>query len=91
MTTLPSIAIIGAGSMGGAILGGLLAPGVSVEGGIRVTNRTEAKAARVRLPGVDSIALESEPDGNEAIRAANNSIRSSLIASLRSVDLTFSN
>ncbi len=71
MTSLPSIAIIGAGSMGGAILGGLLAPGVSVEGGIRVTNRTEAKAARVRRPGVESWALEDQPDANaRAVRGA---------------------
>lgn len=65
MSTLPAIAIIGAGSMGGAILGGLLAPGVTVDGGIRVTNRTEAKAAVVRLPGVESYALETTPDANE--------------------------
>ncbi|MEQ1735159.1 MAG: pyrroline-5-carboxylate reductase [Rhodoglobus sp.] len=64
MSTLPSIAIIGTGSMGGAILGGLLAPGVKVTGGIRVTNRTEAKAALVRLPGVESFAIESTPDAN---------------------------
>ena len=71
MSSLGSIAIIGAGSMGGAILGGLLAPGVSVDGPIRVTNRTEAKAALVRRPGVESFALESTPDGNErAVRGA---------------------
>ncbi len=64
MTTLPSIAIIGAGAMGGAILSGLLAPGVTVEGGIRVTNRTEAKAALVRADGVESFALETTPDAN---------------------------
>ena len=64
MTQLPSIAIIGAGAMGGAILTGLLAPSVTVSGGIRVTNRTEAKAELVRGPGVESLALESTPDGN---------------------------
>ncbi len=64
MSTLPSIAIIGAGSMGGAILGGLLAPGVTVDGGIRVTNRTEAKAALVRMPSVESFAVETTPDAN---------------------------
>jgi pyrroline-5-carboxylate reductase len=57
--------------MGGAILGGLLAPGVTVDGDIRVTNRTEAKAALVRRPGVDSVALETTPDGNAlAVRGA---------------------
>lgn len=63
-TQLPSIAIIGAGAMGGAILGGLLSPQVRVSGGIRVTNRTEAKAALVRADGVESWALESDPDAN---------------------------
>lgn len=63
-TILPSIAIVGAGSMGGAILTGLLSPAVTVEGGIRVTNRTEAKAALVRSPGVESFALETDPDAN---------------------------
>ena len=71
MSTLGSIAIIGAGAMGGAILGGLLAPGVTVDGDIRVTNRTEAKAALVRRTGVDSVALETTPDGNAlAVRGA---------------------
>jgi len=42
---LPTIALIGAGSMGRAILAGLLAPHVEVVGGIRVTNRDPARAA----------------------------------------------
>jgi pyrroline-5-carboxylate reductase len=63
-TTLPTIAIIGAGAMGGAILHGLLSPAVTVGGGIRVTNRTEAKAAIVRSAGVESFALETTPDAN---------------------------
>jgi len=50
--------------MGGAILQGLLAPGVSVTGGIRVTNRTEAKAAALRFNGVESFAIEVTPDAN---------------------------
>ena len=58
---LPQIAILGAGSMGGAILSGLLSPEVEAAG-ITVTNRTEAKAAAVRHPGVVSLALESDPD-----------------------------
>lgn len=64
MTSLPSIAIIGAGSMGGAILGGLLDPSVEVSGGIRVTNRTAAKAALVAAPGVESLSLADDPDAN---------------------------
>jgi pyrroline-5-carboxylate reductase len=71
MITLPSIAIIGAGAMGGAILGGLTAPDVTVQGGIRVTNRTEAKAAHVRRPGVESFAIETIPDANaRAVKGA---------------------
>lgn len=58
--------------MGGAILRGLAQPHVSVDGGITVTNRTAAKAeALAELPGVTSIALENEPDGNvRAVRSA---------------------
>jgi pyrroline-5-carboxylate reductase len=64
-TNLPTIAIVGAGAMGGAILSGLLAPGVVVAGGIRVSNRTEAKARALDAAGVTSYALESRPDGNQ--------------------------
>ncbi|MHB1172840.1 MAG: pyrroline-5-carboxylate reductase [Lacisediminihabitans sp.] len=64
--TLPSISILGAGSMGGAILGGLLQPSVVVEGGIRVTNRTEEKAAALRSDAVVSYATEHDPSANLA-------------------------
>ena len=68
--SLPQIAILGAGSMGGAILTGLLAPEVRTDG-ITVTNRTEAKAAVVRHEGVVSLALESDPDATAtALRGA---------------------
>jgi pyrroline-5-carboxylate reductase len=68
--SLPQIAILGAGSMGGAILSGLLSPDVRAEG-ITVTNRTEAKAAAVRHEGVVSLALESDPDATAtALRGA---------------------
>lgn len=61
-TGIGPIAILGAGSMGGAILQGLVASGVS---DISVTNRSAAKAAALAdLPGVRSIALVEEPDGN---------------------------
>lgn len=57
--------------MGGAILSGLLAPSVTVTGGIRVTNRTEAKAVALRSPAVASFALENTPGANlEAVRGA---------------------
>jgi pyrroline-5-carboxylate reductase len=69
--TLPSIAILGTGSMGGAILSGLLAPGVEVEGGIRVTNRSTAKAEALASDRVTSLATETDPDANRvAVRGA---------------------
>lgn len=53
--------------MGSAILSGLLQPGVTVTGGIRVTNRTRARAAELAtLPGVTSFTLEDSPDANRA-------------------------
>jgi len=69
---LPSVVILGAGSMGGAILSGLVASGTPVEGGITVTNRSREKAAALaELDGVTSIALADEPDGNlRAVRDA---------------------
>src|SRR5690606_25291266 len=60
---LPRIAILGAGSMGGAILAGLVDSGLATEG-VAVTNRTVAKADAVRLPGVESYALETDPGAN---------------------------
>jgi pyrroline-5-carboxylate reductase len=65
--TLPTIALLGAGSMGRAILSGLVAPGVSVDGGIRVTNRSAKRAAELAdLPGVTAYATESDPEANRA-------------------------
>lgn len=64
-TALPSIALLGAGSMGRAILSGLLAPGVTVDGGIRVTNRSASKAAEFDdEPGVTAFATELDPEAN---------------------------
>lgn len=58
--------------MGGAILQGVVASGVAVDGGIVATNRTREKAdALASLSGVTSIALDENPAGNtEAVRAA---------------------
>lgn len=62
--TLPTIAMLGAGSMGRAILSGLLAPGVQVAG-VRVTNRSEARAAELAgTPGVTAYATETQADAN---------------------------
>lgn len=66
---LPPIAFLGAGSMGGAILHGLVESGQAPE--IIVTNRTAAKAAPLaRLRGVRSIALEEQASGNTDAAAA---------------------
>ena len=69
-TLLPPIAILGAGSMGGAILQGLVRSGLA--GTVTATNRTAAKAAGLAsLPGVTSISLEEQPGGNaEAVASA---------------------
>ncbi|MES1169626.1 MAG: NAD(P)-binding domain-containing protein, partial [Leifsonia sp.] len=61
----PRIAILGAGSMGGAILSGLLESGAGSDG-ITVTNRTEAKAAGLRSERVTSLSSETDPDANRA-------------------------
>ncbi|MCR2812507.1 pyrroline-5-carboxylate reductase [Microbacterium sp. zg.Y1090] len=66
-SALPPIAILGAGSMGGAVLHGLVRSASAPQ--VTVTNRTGAKAAALEgLPGVRSIALERDPQGN--VRAA---------------------
>lgn len=66
---LPPIAVLGAGSMGGAILRGLVASGVA--GLLIATNRTHEKAAELaQLEGVSSIALEDEPLGNQDAAAS---------------------
>lgn len=65
---LPTIAILGAGSMGGAVAQGLAASGIAPR--VITTNRTAEKAATLAgLDGVESIALESRPDGNRVAAA----------------------
>ncbi|WP_375385032.1 pyrroline-5-carboxylate reductase [uncultured Microbacterium sp.] len=68
---LPPIAILGAGSMGGAIVHGLVASGLARDG-LTVTNRSAEKAVGLAgLDGVTSIALETHPDGNrDAVASA---------------------
>ncbi|WP_194762854.1 pyrroline-5-carboxylate reductase [Microbacterium sp. UFMG61] len=63
--SLPALAFLGAGSMGGAILRGVVASGIRVDGGITATNRTPEKAATFAdIDGVTSIALSETSDGN---------------------------
>jgi pyrroline-5-carboxylate reductase len=67
---LPPIAILGAGSMGGAILHGLVRSGLAA-GGVTATNRSVAKAAELDgLAGVTSISLEAQSTGNTDAAAA---------------------
>lgn len=54
--------------MGGAILAGLVDSGLATAG-VAVTNRSVAKADAVRMPGVDSYALETQPDANRVALA----------------------
>jgi pyrroline-5-carboxylate reductase len=70
--SLPSLAFLGAGSMGGAILRGVVASGIRIDGGITATNRTSEKAqAFSDVDSVTSIALSERPDGNaEAVAGA---------------------
>ena len=65
MLELPTVAILGAGSMGRAILSRLLSPSVTVSGGIRTTNRSIQKAAALAgLSDVTALATESTPEAN---------------------------
>lgn len=70
--SLPALAFLGAGSMGGAILRGVVASGIPVDGGITATNRTAEKAQALHdLDGVTSIALSENAEGNaDAVRSA---------------------
>jgi pyrroline-5-carboxylate reductase len=62
---LPSIAFLGAGSMARAVMGGLLQPDVTVEGGIRATNRRADRAAEFAdEPRVTAYATEADAAAN---------------------------
>ena len=69
---LPSLAMLGTGSMNGAILGGLLQPGVEVDGDVRVTTRSAASAAALgEREGVAASSVEEDADANRrAVRGA---------------------
>jgi len=69
---LPTIALLGAGSMGRAILAGLLSPHVTVDGGVRVTNRSAEQAASFNAePRVQAWATSVNADANrEAVAGA---------------------
>ncbi|RIJ51891.1 pyrroline-5-carboxylate reductase [Clavibacter lycopersici] len=72
LVRLPSLAMLGTGSMNGAILGGLLQPGVEVDGDVRVTTRsTVSAAALAERDGVEASSVEEDADANRrAVRGA---------------------
>ena len=61
---LPTIAVLGAGSMGGAVLQGLLKPTVDVRGGIRVTTRSGERTDFAGHPQVTVTSLRDDSDAN---------------------------
>lgn len=62
---LPRVAMLGVGSMSGAVLQGLLAAGVAPET-VAVTTRSESSAASHRASGLLAVASETDPDANRA-------------------------
>jgi pyrroline-5-carboxylate reductase len=61
--TLPAMAIIGTGKMGGAILDGVLQPGVSAQS-LRVTTQSDQSAQLLRGRGLTAASLDVEPEAN---------------------------
>lgn len=63
--TLPTIAMLGAGSMAKAILSGLMADHVTHTSPIRLTNNTQQQALTFQdTPGVVAWSVEETPDAN---------------------------
>jgi pyrroline-5-carboxylate reductase len=62
MSQLPPLAILGAGSMGGAIAQGVAASGRA--GQVVVTNRSRAKAELLTDPGIRSLSLDDDAAAN---------------------------
>ncbi|MDQ1205780.1 pyrroline-5-carboxylate reductase [Microbacterium sp. SORGH_AS_0862] len=68
MSQPPPLAILGAGSMGGAIAQGVAAFGLA--GQVVVTNRSRAKAELLTDPGIRSLALEDDATANVTAAAS---------------------
>ncbi|UIN31228.1 pyrroline-5-carboxylate reductase [Microbacterium binotii] len=68
MSQLPPLAILGAGSMGGAIAQGVAASGLA--GQVVVTNRSRAKAELLTDPGIRSLALDDDAAANAGAAAS---------------------
>lgn len=63
VSSLPKVAILGAGNMGGAILRGILSHPGGTEG-IRVTTKSHASASALRTPGCEVRSHEEDPGAN---------------------------
>ncbi|MCJ1713554.1 pyrroline-5-carboxylate reductase [Curtobacterium sp. VKM Ac-2922] len=67
---LPRTALLGVGSMSGAVLDGLLAAGLAPET-VVLTTKSESSAAAHRARGLDASASDTDPDANRrAVRGA---------------------
>ncbi|WIB76529.1 pyrroline-5-carboxylate reductase [Curtobacterium sp. MCPF17_002] len=67
---LPRTALLGVGSMSGAVLDGLLAAGLD-PATVTLTTKSEASAAAHRERGLDAAATDTDPDANRtAVRGA---------------------
>jgi pyrroline-5-carboxylate reductase len=62
---LPRTALLGTGSMSGAVLDGLLAAGLD-PATVTLTTRSESSAAALRDRGLDAAASETDPEANRA-------------------------
>ncbi|MDO3697803.1 NAD(P)-binding domain-containing protein, partial [Curtobacterium flaccumfaciens] len=62
---LPRTALLGVGSMSGAVLDGLLAAGLD-PATVTLTTKSEASAAAHRERGLDATASDTDPDANSA-------------------------
>ena len=63
VTSLPRIALLGTGHMGGAILAGLLQPDVTTKG-LVATTQSESSAGALRAKGAEALSLEHDPVAN---------------------------
>lgn len=62
------VCFLGTGSMGSAVLSGLLASGHPTKL-VSATTKSEASAERLRAQGISALSLETSPDANELLSA----------------------
>lgn len=69
MDHIPTLAVVGAGAMGGAIVRGLVGGGFD-PGRISVSTRSAESAAQWREAGVRAISLEEHPEANSVVASS---------------------